>query len=345
MRKTIWLATSLIAAGPAGAEGVLPDAPLEWRRPVAPAPGAALLIETGKDDGLASLAISRGMTVILIDLDKLPATVRDGALRDLARKVRETSGAKRVIAHGAGAAGAALVATGDAFDGLLLQDVATAAPKAPRSIYLWGSDAYWRAPKTTPGPETAKERRFFLPGLASSGASTNCAAPPNTRSAAPALRALLVALDDWTKGVKPPPSRIPGAADLVEARTIVWPKIPNLPTPPSAEAIPKIDADGNETAGLRLPDQALPIATFTSFNAKKDPKGDACAAGAMLPFPSTKADREKTSDPRASLMERYGSRAYFVATMRVIADKLVKERLLLKEDADAYVAAAKQAPF
>jgi hypothetical protein len=44
-------------------------------------------------------------------------------------------------------------------------------------------------------------------------------------------------------------------------------------------------------------------------------------------------------------VERYGSRAYFVATMRVVADRLVKERLLLKEDADAYVATAKQAPF
>jgi hypothetical protein len=44
-------------------------------------------------------------------------------------------------------------------------------------------------------------------------------------------------------------------------------------------------------------------------------------------------------------MERYGSRAYFVATMRVVADKLVAERLLLKEDADAYVSAARQAPF
>jgi hypothetical protein len=31
--------------------------------------------------------------------------------------------------------------------------------------------------------------------------------------------------------------------------------------------------------------------------------------------------------------------------MRVIADKLVKERLLLQQDADAYVAAARSAPF
>jgi hypothetical protein len=31
--------------------------------------------------------------------------------------------------------------------------------------------------------------------------------------------------------------------------------------------------------------------------------------------------------------------------MRIVADKLVKERLLLQKDADAYVAAARLAPF
>jgi hypothetical protein len=359
MQKMIWLAAGLVAAGPAGADvsrldaaratlviaGRSYDLPLDWRRPASPAAGAALFVETEKDDALAPLAIARGMSVVLVDLGPVPAPARVDALRDLARKLRETSGAKRVIARGAGETGVALAAAGDAFDGVLLQDAAAGAAKAPRSIYVWGGDAYWRATAPTLGAETPKERRFFLPGVAPTSASTNCAAPVNMRSAAPAMRALLVALDDWTKGVKPPPSRIPGAADLVDARTMAWPKIRDLPAPPSAGVVPKIDADGNETTGLRLPDQALPIATFTAFNAQKDSKGAACIAGAALPFPATKADRDKTADPRAALMERYGSRAYFVATMRVVADKLVKERLLLKEDADAYVAAAKQAPF
>lgn len=358
MRKMIWLAAGVVAAEPAWADvarldasratltidGRSYDVPLEWRKAASPAPGAALLIDTVKDDALAPLATSRGMTVVRIDLDKLPATARAGALRDLAPKLKESSGAKRVIARGAGETGAALAAAGDAFDGVLLQGASGDASKAPRSISVWGSDAYWRGPTPALGAETAKERRFFLPGVASASASTNCAAPPNTRSADPALRALLISLDDWTKGVKPPASRVP-TADLVDARTLVWPKIPNLPAAPSAGSVPKIDADGNETIGLRLPDQALPIATFTAFNVQKEPKGAACSAGAALPFPSTKADREKAGDPRPSLMERYGSRAYFVATMRVIADKLVKERLLLKDDADAYVATAKQAPF
>jgi hypothetical protein len=358
-RKTIWLAAVILAAAPAAAEATRPepsratvsvdghsyDLPLDWRRPATPAPGAALLVDTERDDALAPLATGRGMSVVLVDLDRLPAPARAGALRDLAKKLKETSGAKRLVARGAGDTGAALASAGDAFDGILLQDVHAGAATAPRSIFVWGSDSYWRAAGFAPVPESAKERRFFLPGVTRPGASENCAAPANTRSAAPALRALLVALDDWTRGVKPPASRAPGAADLVEARALLWPKIPSLPAPPSAGAVPKIDADGNEVTGLRLPDQTLPIATFTAFNAQKDPKGAACASGAALPFPSTKADREKAGDPRPSLMERYGSRAYFVATMRVLADKLVKERLLLPADADAYVSAAKQAPF
>jgi Alpha/beta hydrolase domain len=359
MRKMIWLAAGLVAAGPADADVVRLDAskatvsvdghsyelPLDWRKPASPPPGAALLVDAGRDDALAAFATGRGMSVVVLDLDKLPPSVRSSVLRDLAPKLKGASGAKRVLARGVGETGVALAAAGDAFDGILLQDASAGAAKAPRSVFVWGSDAYWRTPGVASAPETAKERRFFIPGVGGSSVSDNCVAPPNTRSAAPALRALLVVLDDWSKGVKPPASRAPGPADLVEARTLAWPKIPGLPAPPAAGAAPKIDADGNETAGLRLPDQALPIATFTAFNTQKDPKGAACGSGATLAFPSTRADREKAGDPRQSLMERYGSRAYFVATMRVLADKLVKERLLLPSDADAYVSAAKQAPF
>lgn len=314
-------------------------------RTKAAAPGGALLVDTAQNEDLAATALGRGMNVFALDLGRLPAPARAQALRDLLPRLRETTHAKRVLARGAGEAGAALAEAGALFEGLLLQDAR--AVNGPRSIEIWGSDAYWRAspPPAPAGPDEANHRRFFIAGT-TTGASVNCVGPLNMRSQAPALRALLVVLDDWTKGVKPPASRAPVAADLVEARKLVLPRIPALPAPPSGERlVPKIDADGNEAAGLRLPDQALPIATFTGFGAQKDKAGPGCAAGVALPFASTKTDREKTGDPRPALVERYGSRAYFVATMRVVADKLVKERLLLKEDADAYVAAARTAPF
>jgi hypothetical protein len=54
----------------------------------------------------------------------------------------------------------------------------------------------------------------------------------------------------------------------------------------------------------------------------------------------SKAQREADGDPRPSLEERYGSRAVYVARVRTAADALVRERLLLPEDAEAYVQAA-----
>ncbi len=325
---------------------------LALTRPAQPAPpsgprGAALFLETAPGDDLAPAALARGMAVARLDLTKLPPAARAPALRDLAPRLRGLSGVKRLLAHGQAESGAALAEAGAAFDGVLLQDVPDAAAKAARVIETWGSDVYWSDAGRAPTGDAAENRRsFFLAGTAQARAGANCAAPVNARSPAPALRALLVALDDWTKGVKPPASRAPASADLTAAAALAWPKIPGQAAAPAlTRRVPRVDADGNELSGLRLPDHALPIATFTGFNAPKDRNGPACVAGAAAPFPATKADREKSGDPRPSLVERYGSRAYFVATMRVLADGLVKERLLLKEDADAYVAAAKQAPF
>lgn len=319
--------------------------PVRLLRSKAAAGKGALFVDVAQQSDLAEAALARGMSVAALDLAALPPPARAEALRDFLPKLREKLGAVRVLARGAGETADALAATGALFDGLLLQDASAPAAKEARSIEVWGSDAYWRAaPRAAPsGAEPANRRSYFLSGTAA-GSPANCKASLDAR--APALRALLIVLDDWTRGAAPPPSRAPAATALVKAGALAWPKIPGLPTPPPGERlVPKIDADGNEAGGLRLPDRVLPIATFTGFGAQKDAKGPPCAAGATLPFPSTKADREKTGDPRLSLVERYGSRAYFVATMRVVADKLVKERLLLKDDADAYVAAAKQAPF
>jgi len=320
-------------------------------RPARQKPGAALLVDAEPGADLTPLALSRGMTVISPDLGKLPNAMRAQAIRDLLPRLRETIEATRVLGRGRGEGAAALVDAASLFDGLLLEDVPktpASAGRSPRVIETWGADAYWRTtPRAAPnGPEPQNRRSFYLAGIAAPGAAGDCGAPVNARSGAPALRGLFVALDEWTKGTKPPASRAPGVADLAPARALVWPKIPSLPPAPGGERlVPKIDDDGNELSGLRLPDQALPIATFTGFNAQKDKAGPPCVAGATLPFPASKAEREKAADPRPSLVERYGSRAYFVATMRVVADKLVKERLLLREDADAYVTTAKAAPF
>lgn len=314
------------------------DRAVALRRSPTAVPGATLFVETTTDESLETFALARRMHVLRID----PSQASPEATGRLVARYRRETGANHVIAHGFAENRTALLAGG--FDGLLLEgiDVVAASPTL-RIIAVTGPGFFWSpvTPALNKDPVSANLRRFYLSGIALAR-KADCA-PPTRVAAAPALRALLVVLDDWTKGVKPPVSRFPGAADLVGAGALVWPKIPGLPAPPAdARFVPPIDADGNERpVGLVLPDHALPIASFTTFGVDRA----GCSGGMALPFATSKAEREKNGDPRPSLVERYGSRAYFVATMRVVADRLVKERLLLKEDAEAYVAAAKSAPF
>lgn len=319
-----------------------------------PVSTGALLIDLTRDDDLRATALRRGLSVATLDLTRLPEPARAAALRALIPQLARRVGATRVLARAQGEAAAPLIAVAAVVDGLLLVDAPPAPEMKTRVIESWGSDAYWRAiPRQSvesrpPGKEPANRRSFFVAGATAARSGGNCAGPANPRGLAPALRALLVALDDWTKGVAPPASRAPGVEDLVPVSALAWPKAPGFPPAPRqapARLVPKIDADGNERAGLRLPDHQLALASFTGFNAQNDPAGAPCPGAAALPFATARAEREKSGDPRLSLVERYGSRAYFVATMRVVADKLVKERLLLQEDADACVAAAKTAPF
>ena len=197
-----------------------------------------------------------------------------------------------------------------------------------------------------------------------------CANLRNPHNPAPALRALLVDLDQWvTKGIEPPASRVPRISDgtLVRPNQIGFPPIPGFRTTQISNAlvrfsnwvepsalggpqyqplVPRVDSSGNETAGILLPDIAAPLATFTGWNVYKSPfpDGDLCDRdGSYSPLAKTKAERLANGDPRPSLEERYGDHSGYVATITAAADDLVKARLLLPEDAEAYTAAARSA--
>lgn len=62
--------------------------------------------------------------------------------------------------------------------------------------------------------------------------------------------------------------------------------------------------------------------------------------GSYIPFATTMAECAAAIDPRPSLEERYGSRIDYVAKVKVTADALVRDRLLLPADAAAYMRAA-----
>jgi hypothetical protein len=100
--------------------------------------------------------------------------------------------------------------------------------------------------------------------------------------------------------------------------------------------IPKTDSDGNDIAGVRLPDVTVPLATYTGWALRSGVwANDGCEAeGQYIPFARTEAERVAAGDPRASVEERYPSFGeYQSAVMRAI-DGLVKDRLMLCEDAD-----------
>jgi alpha/beta hydrolase family protein len=86
-----------------------------------------------------------------------------------------------------------------------------------------------------------------------------------------------------------------------------------------------------------------PLGSYLGWNVTAGgfDKGKQCTlSGGYIPFAKTKAERLAAGDPRLSLEERYGSHAGYVATVRAAAEKAVKERFLLQDDADQLIAQA-----
>ncbi len=104
--------------------------------------------------------------------------------------------------------------------------------------------------------------------------------------------------------------------------------------------VSKVDHDGNEIAGVRLPGVEAPIATTTGWALRAAAFGgnDGCEAnGQNIPFQTTKAQRQSLGDPRKSLEERYKNHAGYVKEVRKAAEKLEKDGFLLAEDVQRYI--------
>ena len=63
--------------------------------------------------------------------------------------------------------------------------------------------------------------------------------------------------------------------------------------------------------------------------------------GSFWPFTVKKAERDLKDDPRPSLEERYGTKAIYVEKVILETKKLLKDRLLIMEDADGIIESAK----
>jgi hypothetical protein len=209
-----------------------------------------------------------------------------------------------------------------------------------------------------------------------------CALPGNPNPSAASLRVAQRHLIAWVRdGTPPPPSRYPtlAAGELVAptAGALGWPAIPGVPVPdgklnPFIEQdfgrgfddddvsgvstrqpptirrtlpslVPRLDADGNETSGIRSVQLQVPLGTYLGWNVatRGFGRGGGCGfEGGFVPFARTRAEREGRGDPRPSLEERYGDHAGFLRRVREAVERQQAEGWLLPDDAAAILSQA-----
>jgi hypothetical protein len=193
---------------------------------------------------------------------------------------------------------------------------------------------------------------------------------PNSVDYRPLLRAALVNLDRWvTEGQAPPPNLHPRLEDgtavppaqtaatfqalpgvqfpahlrsiarldfgpgVNEGKTTLLPPKVGKPYPNLVSAV---DKDGNELAGIRLPDITVPLATYTGWNLRHPdiggPGQTLSLLGSTIPFPATEAERQAAGDPRPSIEERYLSKEDYLGRVKQAAEALVQQGYLLADD-------------
>jgi hypothetical protein len=187
----------------------------------------------------------------------------------------------------------------------------------------------------------------------------------------PVLRSLLLHLDAWiTLRTEPPASEVPTIAgqSLTSVASYLekYPKIPGTRTParafeparldfgarfqtdgiidilppragrPFNVMVPQVDADGIETAGIRMPDLAVPLGTYVGWNPQNAATGApdrlSRSEGSFIPFPRTEDDRLAVSDPRRSIAERYPTHEAYAQAYAAAALSLAEKGLILATD-------------
>ena len=170
---------------------------------------------------------------------------------------------------------------------------------------------------------------------------------------------------------EPPPSKYPRVAahELVPLASVQFPKIPGVAFPtimhlaypsnygpdfrtkgiatqeppeigqPYPLLVPQVDQDGLDIAGIRMPEIAVPLATYTGWNLRAPeigaPKMLSTQIGSFIPFARTKAERMKSGDPRLSIEERYASKDDYLKKFEAAAKSLADQRYLLPGDVPA----------
>jgi len=210
-----------------------------------------------------------------------------------------------------------------------------------------------------------------------------CTLPDNPNPESDSTRALTAALVEWVaRGTPPPPSRYPrlDRGDLV-APTKAATGFPDIPgaafsdrlvntmldydfgpafvandlsgviaaQPPRIREIiptlvPRVNADGNEIAGVPSVLHQAPLGTYLGWNVTASGffAGQGCGfSGGYVPFAKTRASRLEAHDPRPSVEERYGTLDGYVCVVERAAARAVQDRFLLQDDANRLIEEAK----
>jgi hypothetical protein len=196
-------------------------------------------------------------------------------------------------------------------------------------LSLRASLARTGAEGTADAPLPANVRMYDVAGASHSlntqEKHANCALPLARLDYRPIMRSSLANLDAWVaRGEEPPASALmPLSAKAVDAKVLRAP--PHL-----AKAVvlaPERDGDGNIRGGIRLPDVEAPLGAHGLQNSvDKDP----CRLGAGY-----------EAYPMSVVKARYGSPDAYAGRVAAAASKLLERRLLLLEDAEAIVKAAR----
>ncbi len=196
-----------------------------------------------------------------------------------------------------------------------------------------------------------------------------------------AVRAFLINLDRWvSEGVEPPPSAFPRLADAsaITRESVLsqfgalpgvalldpaqMPRLRRLDLGPDTDRgigrlpaqtgepypsyVSAVDADGNEVAGIRVPDVSVPLATHTGWVPRHPDTGGAGQfldmMGTTLPFAPTDGERAERGDPRPSIAARYRDRDDYLAQARAAAQELADAGHIVVADIDLAVQLAAQ---
>jgi hypothetical protein len=193
--------------------------------------------------------------------------------------------------------------------------------------------------------------------------------PVNPSDNRDVMRALLMAVQAWiAEGKEPPPSLYPQISkkQLTAADHLKFPSIPGVEAPARALApyrvkygpefkekgiisveppelgkeypvlVPRLDEDGNEIAGIRIPEIACPLGTYTGWNFRASQIGAPheliAFLGSWFVFPRTAKEQQAAKDPRMPVEQRYKDKQAFLACISQAADQLAGQRLLLESD-------------